>query len=120
MGKGTLQVLPSHQVRQYAMNHSLITILSAAFLPIIAGCSTTTGTAHQATVCPDCRTVMVEVEDLTYSDVTSTTVMQPKHECPGCRGALETLFKEGRFQHECSICKSEGYTCPVSHRIASS
>lgn len=57
---------------------------------------------------------MEEVPDV-FSDYSDATTQVGRHECPGCQGALATLFKEGKLQHQCSICTQEGYTCPLIH-----
>jgi hypothetical protein len=36
-----------------------------------------------------------------------------EHRCEGCQGTLITFFREGKFQHKCSICKETPFTCPV-------
>ena len=38
-----------------------------------------------------------------------------EHRCEGCQGVLITFFREGKFQHKCSIRKETPFTCPVIH-----
>lgn len=88
--------------------------LSVSIIALAAtGCSTTR-TASNATVCPDCRTVMVEVPDV-YSDNPGATREVGQHDCPGCKGRLASLFSDGTLKHQCSICTEEGYSCPIIH-----
>ncbi len=41
------------------------------------------------------------------------TVYEDK--CPGCQGAIVTLFREGKLKHKCSVCSEKPFKCPVFH-----
>lgn len=34
---------------------------------------------------------------------------------PAVRGAITTLFREGKLKRKCSVCKESPFTCPVFH-----
>lgn len=70
---------------------------------------------NQAAVCPDCETVLIE--DIDVSTGTNQPIYRTRHHCPGCQGALVTLFKDGKLEHRCSICSEKGFSCPISHPI---
>jgi len=73
----------------------------------------------QAQVCPDCKMVEVAVDTSQLEPdaaIPSAATTRMEHSCPGCQGALKTLFKEGKLRHKCSICAQGGFTCPMSHR----
>lgn len=98
-------------------------VLASAFLvTVLVGCATTRP-AEQALVCPRCKVVTIEPspdefsieEGLTRSYRASHSTIV-RHSCPGCQGALTTLFTEGKLQHKCSICDQSPFSCPVSHR----
>ena len=114
------------------LTKALLLALSAlAFGALLAGCATThlSPTAQaktplqEALVCPECRMVAVTTskprayrlgrwgrssyDDQVYVD-----------QCPGCQGIIVTLFKEGKLQHKCSICKEKPFRCPVFHPTA--
>jgi len=99
---------------------SLLAGASALFL--LAGCATERPT-EQALVCPQCKEVTIEHfpkaispdEEISYPHANEYWT-QIEHVCPGCQGALTTLFKEGKWQHKCSICEQSPFSCPVSHR----
>jgi len=80
-----------------------------------AGCASTRP-AKQVAVCPECKTVVEEISRGSESDYGAwNTREERRHSCPGCQGALITFFKEGKFQHKCSICSQGPFTCPVVH-----
>ena len=100
-------------------------MIGASVLTTIAlasGCATSRS-AQQARVCPQCKEVTLERlpgiyspdEAVSYAfwDQERTTT---EHSCPGCQGALITLFKEGKLRHRCSICEQASFSCPRSHR----
>jgi hypothetical protein len=105
-----------------------IALAGAGFLAL-SGCASTNetgGKGKQALVCPQCKMVAVTVNrpyfggiggrgSHSYSYGRTRTVY--KDTCPGCQGAIETLFKEGKLKHKCSICKDSPFTCPVFHPI---
>lgn len=87
-----------------------------------AGCATSHPNRH-APVCPQCQTI--QLERLPHADSTDEAVAgawadadlpRREHSCPGCQGALTTLFKQGRLQHHCSLCESGAFYCPANHR----
>jgi hypothetical protein len=80
---------------------------------------------QEALVCPQCR--MVEVRSAqggppwSYSSRRWGGGGGPsktyEHRCEGCQGVMTTFFREGKFQHKCSICKETPFTCPVIHPV---
>lgn len=105
-------------IKQIAPIVTGATLLAAIFL--LTGCATT-NPKEQALVCPQCKVVTITPRVPVFegegkplrlrSEETET-----EHSCPGCQGALTTFFKEGKFQHQCSICEQEPFSCPVAHR----
>lgn len=117
-------------------------ILLAASAGILAlgGCASTRQTARKdwpVLVCPECRMVAetpprpyfpgYDYNDSavrfggpggrgTYGDYRRTQTVY-KDICPGCQGVIETLFKEGRWKHTCSVCKDTPFTCPIFHPL---
>jgi hypothetical protein len=99
--------------------------LGTLLLPVAvlaSGCATSRST-NQALVCPQCKDVAIERLPRAYSldEATSYSFWEREettieHSCPGCQGALITLFKEGKLRHKCSICEQTPFSCPVSHR----
>lgn len=89
----------------------------AAFslITLLAGCAASKSD-RAAVACPDCRTVVERnnphYERYGYAFPEETI----RHECPGCQGALTTLFTEGRLVHKCSRCEGTPYSCSISHR----
>ena len=98
--------------------------LAVAAAALLISC-VTTGVAkkQEALVCPQCR--MVKVANVSSQpggrypgfpqsrfggNYAGTTC---EHRCEGCQGTLITFFREGKFQHKCSICKETPFTCPV-------
>ena len=106
------------------LTKALLLALSApAFGALLAGCATTplSPTAQaktplqEALVCPECRMVAVTNP---YRWGRSSRHQVYVDRCPGCQGAIVTLFKEGKLQHKCSICKEKPFNCPVFHPAA--
>ncbi|GAA5483953.1 hypothetical protein [Haloferula sargassicola] len=104
-------------------------ILSTAIVGTIVGslssCALAPGEQQQASACPGCKTVLEEVAgapDPSYSNPQGTYPSRyyKRHTCPGCQGALTTLFKEGRLEHYCSNCQSQGTSCPAIHPVTDS
>lgn len=104
---------------------SVITLAGILALSGCAGVNETGGKGKQALVCPQCKMVAYTVVrpyfpgsggrgSVGYYGARTTFY---KDTCPGCQGAIETLFKEGKLKHKCSICKDSPFTCPVSHPI---
>lgn len=98
--------------------------LGCVMLLALGGCASTNktgGKGKQALVCPQCKMVAMTVyrpyvgNSSRFSSPGTTTVYDDK--CPGCQGAIVTLFKEGKLKHKCSICKETPFTCPVFHPI---
>jgi len=85
-------------------------IAGGVALLLLTGCASTKST-KQVLVCPECKIVLQEEFD-PFSDTTDVRMVE-KHSCPGCQGALVTLFKEGKLKHKCSICSQTPYSCPV-------
>ena len=113
------------------MNPKSFTLLalSGAALLALSGCASTNetgGKGKQALVCPQCKMVAVTVNrpyfpaygrhgfgsGIGYYGGTQTFY---EDKCPGCQGAITTLFKEGKLKHKCSVCKDSPFTCPVFH-----
>jgi len=107
----------SKRIERFTLGALLLAVVAMA-----SGCATSRGT-EQALVCPQCKEVTIERFPRAYSpdeaisyafwDREGTTV---EHSCPGCQGALTTLFKEGRLRHKCSICEQTPFSCPITHR----
>ena len=115
-----------------------LAIPALAFGSLFSGCATTLLPApaqantprQEALVCPECKMVAVT----TYQPLSSgfggpgwrsygwggpaNPLHVYQHQCPGCQGAIVTLFKEGKLQHKCSICKEKPFNCPVVHPAA--
>lgn len=108
----------------------ILLLLGCATFLALTGCASTHetgGKGKQALVCPQCKMV----ETVTYlpagpsfsrSGVGAFGVpgagfptTTHEHTCPGCQGAIVTLFKEGKWKHKCSVCKESPFTCPVIH-----
>lgn len=96
---------------------------SLAFALVALGCASTNetgGKGKQALVCPQCKWVAVATTRPHFGyghDTRLGRVPAKVYEdtCPGCQGVIETLFREGKWKHKCSICKDSPYTCPVFH-----
>jgi hypothetical protein len=95
---------------------------------VLMSCATAREARKQeALVCPQCR--MVEVKTVStrpggrypgfphsrWGSGGIYTRTAYEHRCEGCQGVLMTFFREGKFQHKCSICKETPFTCPVIH-----
>ena len=102
------------------------TALSIAFagagLLVLSGCASTNetgGKGKHALVCPQCKMVAVTVNRPYFGGWRHRGYSGPttfyRDTCPGCQGAIETFFKEGKLKHKCSICKEAPFTCPVFH-----
>lgn len=98
--------------------------LAGAGLLALSGCASTNetgGKGKRALVCPQCKMVAV-TRGVPYfghgrfAGYRGTTEVY-MDTCPGCQGAIETLFKEGKLKHKCSVCKASPFTCPVFHPI---
>jgi len=99
-------------------------LIATAGLLALGGCAGTNetwGKGKHALVCPQCKMVAVTVYR-PYVGVRGhvgspgpTTFYEDT--CPGCQGAITTLFKEGKLKHKCSVCKESPFTCPISHPI---
>jgi hypothetical protein len=88
----------------------------------VTGCATTEGAnkKEKALVCPQCKMVAVQtVQPAANAQAGWSGRLQPttvyRDQCPGCQGAIETFFREGKWKHKCSVCKDSPYTCPVFH-----
>ena len=98
-----------------------IALFGAVAAFALTGCATSKST-KTALVCPQCkmvtvtRTVTVFPEGEGNFPPEDQEMTEMQHSCPGCQGAIVTLFKEGKFHHKCSICEQEAFTCPISHR----
>jgi hypothetical protein len=106
-------------------------VLAISSAALLFSCATPRDTGKQeALVCPQCRTVEVQTASArphAYGRYPSflhgprsggvhiaTTY---EHHCEGCQGVLSTFFREGKFQHKCSICNETPFSCPVIHPI---
>ena len=100
--------------------YGLLTVTSIAFL---SGCASTFRSENSgmsdgqaATACPQCKSVLVQPSESYYMQWAEEGYTEPaqlEHECPGCQGALTTLFKEGKLEHKCSVCESGPYSCEL-------
>lgn len=89
-------------------------------LTLLQGCATSKP-KEQALVCPQCKVVTITPRVPIFDGEGKPLRLRGEqtetyHSCPGCHGALATFFKEGKFQHKCSICERERSSCPVAHR----
>jgi len=105
------------------------TLAVTALAGILAmnGCAGTNekgGKVKQALVCPQCKMVAMTGSRPSgyeyrggYEAYARDENMQTVYNdtCPGCQGAIKTLFVGGKPKYECSICKGSPYICPVSH-----
>ena len=107
--------------------------LAGAGLLALSGCASTNetgGKGKQALVCPQCKMVAVTVNRPYFPSYgrhyygyggiggyRSGTTTFYEDTCPGCQGAIKTLFKEGKLKHKCSVCKESPFTCPVFHPL---
>lgn len=108
-------------------NSSLPAALSLALaiggiILALSGCASTNetgGKGKQALVCPQCKMVAVTRGVPYFGGGRFAGYRGPTEvymdTCPGCQGAIETLFKEGKLKHKCSVCKDSPFTCPVFH-----
>ncbi len=99
------------------MTPNSFTLLALAVVLAVSGCARTNETGskgEQALVCPQCKIVAVTVHHRFGHHGPSTDYQDA---CPGCHGMMETLFREGKWKHSCSICKDSPYTCPLSHSL---
>lgn len=101
--------------------------LALAAVAVVASCAMPReAKKHEALVCPQCR--MVEVRNAfvrhhgRYPGFPHRTASGAiyrgttyEHRCDGCQGVLTTFVREGKLQHNCSICKETPFTCPVVH-----
>ena len=88
------------------------TVLCMIAVTLLAGC-VNSRSGRNALACPDCRTIVKRdnprYENYGYGFPEESV----RHECPGCQGALTTLFTEGRLAHQCSRCEGTPYSCAV-------
>ena len=107
-----------------ATAHSIA--LAGAALLALSGCASTNetgGKGKRALVCPQCKMVAVTVNRPyfpsggRYGGYRGGPTTFYDDTCPGCQGAITTLFKEGKLKHKCSVCKESPFTCPVFHPI---
>ncbi|MDQ8195248.1 hypothetical protein QEH59_12485 [Coraliomargarita sp. SDUM461004] len=99
---------------------SLLAVTSIAFL---SGCASTSHSENASvsgsqagTACPQCKSVLVQPSESYYMQWADEGYREPayfQHECPGCQGALTTLFQEGKFEHKCSVCETGPYSCEL-------
>jgi hypothetical protein len=96
--------------------------LALAAVALVASCATPReAKKEEALVCPQCK--VVEVRSAAWQGGYSSRrwgggggpSKTYEHRCEGCQGAIITFFREGKFQHKCSICKETPFTCPVIH-----
>ncbi len=101
-----------------------LVMAAAVTLVSFEGCADSpqiAGKAREAIVCPQCKTVAVPIDEPYYvGDRASwfgrgSAAVVYRHSCPRCRGSMQSFAREGRWAHECSICKASPYTCPVFH-----
>lgn len=98
-------------MKSFALLSLTVLLAAAAFAQ---GCATS-ASSRRALVCPDCKTVEVTEENSSwgYDSPSPASSTRMEHRCPGCQGALNSLFKEGKLRHQCSICPQDAFTCPV-------
>ena len=97
--------------------------VATALIIGFSGCATSDmANAKHATVCPDCKTVAVPIDEPYYyaGERASwfgrgSAAVVYRHQCPRCHGSMETFAREGQWKHKCSICEVSPYTCPIVH-----
>ncbi len=96
-----------------------LVMAAAVTLVSFEGCADSpqiAGKAREAIVCPQCKTVAVPIDEPYYvGDRASwfgrgSAAVVYRHSCPRCRGSMQSFAREGRWAHECSICKASPYT----------
>jgi hypothetical protein len=100
--------------------------LAISAFALLVSCAPGEAKKQEALVCPQCR--MVEVRSAfvrphgRYPGFPHRSASGAiyhgttyEHRCEGCQGAIITFFREGKFQHKCSICAETPFTCPVIH-----
>ena len=105
--------------------NTISVLLLLAFVAGFSGCAGTTetgGKGKQALVCPQCKMVAMTVNrpyfgwsGHGYYNGSNIPITTYRDTCPGCQGAITTLFKEGKLKHKCSVCKESPFTCPLPH-----
>ncbi len=97
----------------------IVAPIGLALAVAVSGCATNQPN-KQAMVCPDCKMTEVAVDTSRLASDYTTAIFpttRTEHSCPGCQGALKTLFKEGKLKHKCSVCAGQASICPASHRL---
>lgn len=103
------------QTMKTIQHRKAIGLAAFSLITLLAGCAAR-NSDRAAVACPDCRTV-VERNNPNYERYGYAFPEEAvRHECPGCQGALTTLFTEGRLVHKCSRCEGMPYSCSISHR----
>ncbi len=89
---------------------SLVALIAAAFA--LSSCASTgKSTSETATACPECRSVLILPDEMQMAIDGYEDAPRYEHQCPGCQGALTTLFTDGELRHQCSYCKDSPYSC---------
>lgn len=87
------------------MKTYMMTAVLLAGAWVLAGCAGA-GKADPTRVtgirCADCKTLTST--DLVNNGKRTETVRRTSHTCKGCKGEVETLFTEGKWQHKCTKC----------------
>ena len=119
--------MPGHSSIAAAIFSLALGCMALLALGGCAGTNETGGKGRQALVCPQCRMVETVVylpagPSFSRAGVGAYGVpgagfptTRREHTCPGCQGAIETLFVDGKLKHKCSVCKESPFTCPVIH-----
>src|SRR5215207_1551614 len=125
MKQATMKPLPANQgTKLRTLFRWALGVLAMAAAAVLMSCAMAREARKQeALVCPQCR--MVEVRSAfvqhrgRYPGFPHRTASGGihrgatyEHRCEGCQGVLTTFFREGKFQHQCSICKETPFTCP--------
>ena len=117
-----LEILHTPRNQMSIRPFSIITFMAFVALGL-ASCATTvrSGSEAESIACPECRNVVEIVEgelDVhTFDDPEMIAV--ERHVCRGCKGHSASLFSEGKFRHQCTICEESPYSCTFSHAAKS-
>ena len=119
-----LSISPLERLKAACRLNTISVLLLLVSAVGFCGCASTGGPKNkqQALVCPQCKMVALTVNrpyfgwyGHGYYNGSNIPITTYRDTCPGCQGAIKTLFQEGKWKHRCSVCKDSPYTCPVVH-----
>ena len=83
---------------------------------LLAGCANIPQqTSRETVLCPQCRSKAVaEATEQIRSRFPYSRRAGANHvtACTGCHGVIDSLVRERRWEHKCSICARAPYRCP--------